>query len=205
MKSPTPELPRLRAPHKNAFTPTLPAKYAVQGQTTKKYSAGHPHALRTHDIFATCRRQKNGTTDAEDGKEPMSSATRSSAYAVNGSAQEKAAPRPPRMSVHDSFKSERSDSRRHGPSPQSSTSHKRSASGNPRPSSRAVEERRTERVQVTTKETLVSRTRSPERRGAPSEKPRNSEGAKQRAPEARPKETRPEPAPPGNLQVFRPF
>jgi len=105
------------------------------------------------------------------------------------------------MIAHDSFKSERSDSRKYGPSPQAAfaqTSHKRTASGNPRPSSRAVEERRTERVQVTTKETLVSRTRSPERRAAQAEKARNVDASKQRAPETRPRETRPEPALPGN-------
>lgn len=44
--------------------------------------------------------------------------------------------------------------------------HKRTASGNQR-TSKNVEERRTERVQVTTRETLTSRTRSPERRTAP--------------------------------------
>lgn len=44
-----------------------------------------------------------------------------------------------------------------------SNSHKRTASGVQR-SSRGVDERRTERVQVTTRETLTSRTRSPERR-----------------------------------------
>ncbi len=107
------------------------------------------------------------------------------------------------MSGHDSFK-ERPDPRRPGPSPQpgpSGTAHKRSASGNVvRPASRAVEERRTERVHVTTKETLVTRTRSPERRSAASEKSRTTDGAKQKpvpAADVRPKEARPEPAPQG--------
>ncbi|KAI1816897.1 Spc98 family-domain-containing protein [Poronia punctata] len=46
----------------------------------------------------------------------------------------------------------------------SSLPHKRSASGNPRPASRTVDERRTERLTVTTKEKYVTRTKSPERR-----------------------------------------
>lgn len=54
-------------------------------------------------------------------------------------------------------------------SPQTSTSgstHRRAASNSQRTKG-GVEERRTERVQVTTRETLTSRTRSPERRQAP--------------------------------------
>ncbi len=78
-----------------------------------------------------------------------------------------------------------------------STSHKRSASGNPRPTSRLVDERRTEKVQVTTRETLVTRTRSPVRRSAPDERTRAPDGQKQRAPEPRPREARPEPSPQG--------
>jgi len=69
-------------------------------------------------------------------------------------------------------RSERSDPRRQ-PSPQPSTStggHKRTASGVQR-SSKAVEERRTERVQVTTRETISSRTRSPERRPGSTQPP----------------------------------
>jgi gamma-tubulin complex component 2 len=46
-------------------------------------------------------------------------------------------------------------------------SHKRMPSGSQR-SGRNVEERRTERVQLTTRETLTSRTRSPDRRPGPS-------------------------------------
>lgn len=45
-------------------------------------------------------------------------------------------------------------------------SHKRMPSGSQR-SGRNVEERSTERVQVTTRETLISRTRSPDRRPGP--------------------------------------
>ncbi|KAH8889710.1 hypothetical protein GQ53DRAFT_842607 [Thozetella sp. PMI_491] len=132
----------------------------------------------------------------------MSSGIRTSTYAekrsTNGATTADKGTSRPRMTGQDSFR-EKTDARRHAPSPQSGTSgtsHKRSASGNFRPASRAVEERRTERVQVTTKETLVTRTRSPERRSAPSEKPRAADGAKQRAAaDPRPREPRPE-APP---------
>ncbi|KAL2061840.1 hypothetical protein VTL71DRAFT_7218 [Oculimacula yallundae] len=62
-------------------------------------------------------------------------------------------------------RSERSDPRRQqSPQPSASgSSHKRTASGVQR-TSKGGEERRTERVQVTTRETISSRTRSPERR-----------------------------------------
>ncbi|KAI1075042.1 Spc98 family-domain-containing protein [Whalleya microplaca] len=77
--------------------------------------------------------------------------------------------------------------------------HKRTASGNPRPASRNVEERRTERTTVTTKEKLISRTRSAERRSReppPQEKWRPKERPKARpAAEAKPREPEPE-APP---------
>jgi len=66
-------------------------------------------------------------------------------------------------------KSERPDGKR-SRSPQSSAggaAHKRMPSGSQR-ASRNVEERRTERVHVTTRETLTSRVRSPERRPPPS-------------------------------------
>ncbi len=49
-------------------------------------------------------------------------------------------------------------------------SHKRTASGAQR-TNRDLEERRTERVQVTTRETLTTRIRSPGRRAAPSAQP----------------------------------
>ncbi|OIW31767.1 hypothetical protein CONLIGDRAFT_572794 [Coniochaeta ligniaria NRRL 30616] len=109
--------------------------------------------------------------------------------------------------ARDNFKPERSDSRRQDrPSPQPSnvsTSHKRTASGNPRPTSRAVEERRTERVQVTTRETLVSRTRSPERRSATASGDRRrapAEDQRPRAPEAKPRESKVEPLLPVNWE-----
>ncbi|KAH8592902.1 spindle pole body component alp4 [Bisporella sp. PMI_857] len=52
-------------------------------------------------------------------------------------------------------------------------SHKRTASGSQR--SKMVEERRTERVQVTTRETVTSRTKSPERRMPPAERAKPKE------------------------------
>lgn len=103
------------------------------------------------------------------------------------------------MSGYDSFKS---DAYRES-SPQPSfpgTSHKRSASGNPRPASRTTEERRTEKVHVTARETLVSRTKSPDRRGAPAQKDKakNADGGKARpAPDLRTKEVKPEAPPQG--------
>ncbi|KAK3318371.1 Spc98 family-domain-containing protein [Apodospora peruviana] len=77
-----------------------------------------------------------------------------------------------------------------------SASHKRSASGNPRPASRTVDERRIEKVQVTTREMLTTRTRSPERRSATaSDKSRATDVPRQRPPDTRPRESRAE-APP---------
>ncbi|KAG7288000.1 hypothetical protein NEMBOFW57_007520 [Staphylotrichum longicolle] len=75
-----------------------------------------------------------------------------------------------------------------------STQHKRSTSGhpNPRSTSSSFEERRTEKAQVTTRETFISRTRSPPRRTAAPEKTRNPDAPKQRAPESRPREARQE-------------
>lgn len=133
-----------------------------------------------------------------------SSSARDSALGVNGAAAHEKPVRPSRMSANarDSFKTDRSDPRRQDrPSPQPSnvsTTHKRTASGNPRPISRTVEERRTERVQVTTRETLVSRTRSPERRSAATGDRRRApaEEPKPRAPEAKPREPKVEPQPP---------
>ncbi|KAI0542988.1 Spc98 family-domain-containing protein [Xylaria digitata] len=78
--------------------------------------------------------------------------------------------------------------------------HKRSASGNPRPASRMVEERRTERLTVTTRERLISRTRSPERRSKDAAQPererwRSKEAPKPRQPDTKLKETKSEPLP----------
>ena len=109
----------------------------------------------------------------------------------------------PRVSAHDSFRGDFSDPRHREASPQSSyagtTSHKRTASGNPRPASRATEERRTEHVKVTTRETLVTRIRSPERRNgpAPKEKVRPGDGGAKapRPTETRANESKAEPPP----------
>ncbi|KAH7375862.1 Spc97/Spc98 family protein [Plectosphaerella cucumerina] len=113
----------------------------------------------------------------------------------------------PRMTTYSSSyttKHERSDARA---SPQPGAApHKRTASGNPRPTSRThedrrVEERRTERTYVTKVESMVHRTRSterPDRRATTaSEKPKASEKHRAAA-EARPppKEDTPPPAAP---------
>ena len=80
-----------------------------------------------------------------------------------------------------------------------STQHKRSTSGhpNPRSTSSSFEERRTEKAQVTTRETFISRTRSPPRRTAAPEKTRTTDVPRQRAPESRPREARQETPVPG--------
>ncbi|KAF4625933.1 hypothetical protein G7Y89_g12230 [Cudoniella acicularis] len=85
----------------------------------------------------------------------------------NGSAQ----PRAP-SGQQGSVRNERPDPRRpQSPQPSvSGTTHRRTASGQQR-THRGVEERRTERVQVTTRETVTARTRSPERRPASSMQP----------------------------------
>ncbi len=83
-------------------------------------------------------------------------------------------------------------------SPQPSTagtSHKRTASGAER-TNRGLEERRTDRVQVTTRETLTTRTRSPDRRSAPSAQPterqRPAEPSRAYIGDPRPKASKPE-------------
>ena len=110
----------------------------------------------------------------------------------------------PRVSGHSSFKTERSDSRK-GPSPQpagqhGATSHKRSASGNPRPASRMTEERErrfeerrvTERTFEAHLERLVPRNTSPERAQRRSTEKRPAEAPRHKTPEARPREQRAE-------------
>ncbi|KAI2636970.1 Spc98 family-domain-containing protein [Hypomontagnella submonticulosa] len=76
--------------------------------------------------------------------------------------------------------------------------HKRTASGNPRPASRSTEERRTERITVTTKEKLISRTRSPERRSRdapPPEKRKSREVTKSRQSETKLRDSKSEQPP----------
>ena len=98
--------------------------------------------------------------------------------------------RPRMTSGQHSSKAEHRESRS-GPSPHpsgsfTSTAHKRSASGNPRPASRS--DRRTERATITTREQLVSRAKSPERRSrdyGPSERWKTKEPSRHRATESK--------------------
>ena len=92
-----------------------------------------------------------------------------------------------------------SRSERRVPSPRepyTNPAHKRSASGNPRPASRSTEERRTERVTVTTRDKLISRTRSPDRRtsnaASSGERWRSRDAARSRAADAEPRKSKPE-------------
>lgn len=122
---------------------------------------------------------------------------------ANGTSDRDGQPRPPRA------RAERSDSRS-GTSPQSAyapytnPAHKRSASGNPRPMNRSsTEERRTERTTITTKDKLIARTRSTERRPketAPPEKWKMKEPVKMRPPETKSREPKQEP-PPSRFEI----
>ncbi|KAF5002543.1 hypothetical protein FDECE_10607 [Fusarium decemcellulare] len=120
------------------------------------------------------------------------------------SASEHRDERPRVSATHaNSFKSERSESNK-GPSPRPGSFpgvHKRTASGNPRPSSRNVEERRYEERRITERtfeahlERVVPRTTSPERahrRRGPSESRNASEAPKHKAPEPRQRDSRAE-------------
>ncbi|KAI0161664.1 Spc98 family-domain-containing protein [Hypoxylon sp. FL1284] len=121
---------------------------------------------------------------------------------TNGTSDNDSNPRP-RASGHASGHTSRASQheQRSTRSPQSSftnPAHKRTASGNPRPASRSADERRTERVTITTKEKLISRTKSPERRSKdapPPEKWRSKETTKSRQPEVKTRDPKPE-APP---------
>jgi len=129
----------------------------------------------------------------------MSSTTSRAAYAdrrANGAYSERSSG--PRMSAAQ----DRPDSRYRDYSPQPdipNPSHKRTASGNTRPSSRAWEERRTEKSRITTQEILVSRTKSPERRNGPTtrKETRPSDTPKARGVEPRVREPVTEVAPQG--------
>ncbi|KAI4867104.1 Spc98 family-domain-containing protein [Hypoxylon rubiginosum] len=119
-------------------------------------------------------RRTNGTSDNDSNPRP-----RAQGHASRGSQQEQRSTRSPQSSF-------------------TNPAHKRTASGNPRPASRSTEERRTERVTITTKEKLISRTKSPERRSKdapPPEKWRAKEPTKSRQPETKAKEAKPD-APP---------
>ncbi|KAF4979945.1 hypothetical protein FZEAL_3956 [Fusarium zealandicum] len=121
-----------------------------------------------------------------------------------GSANEHRDERPRVSANHgNNLKNDRSESSK-GPSPRPGSFpgvHKRTASGNPRPSSRNVEERRYEERKVTERtfeahlERVVPRTTSPERahrRGVPSESRNTSKAPRQKTPEARQRESRAE-------------
>ena len=82
------------------------------------------------------------------------------------------------------------------------TAHKRSASGNPRPGSRSNDERRAERVTVTARDKLSSRSRG--RDAAPHEKWKAKDGAKSRPPETRQREAPPE-SPSSELRASLPL
>ncbi|KAI1379427.1 Spc98 family-domain-containing protein [Hypoxylon crocopeplum] len=127
-------------------------------------------------------RRTNGTSDNDSNPRPRAAGASShTAYTSHTS----------RSSQHD----QQQRTTRSPRDPFINPAHKRTASGNPRPASRSTEERRTERVTVTTKEKLISRTRSPERRprdAPPSEKRRSKEVAKPRQPETKSRDTKPE-------------
>ncbi|KAI6087981.1 Spc98 family-domain-containing protein [Hypoxylon rubiginosum] len=118
----------------------------------------------------------------------MSSRVSNSERRTNGTSDNDANPRP-RAQARGSQQEQQRSTR----SPQSSftnPAHKRTASGNPRPASRSTEERRTERITITTKEKLISRTKSPERRSKdapPPEKWRSKEPTKSRQSETKAK------------------
>lgn len=97
-----------------------------------------------------------------------SSNNRPSSLADRRIANDNATARPRGPSGHQGGSRSERDPRR-PPSPQASASshaHRRATSSSQRTKG-GVDERRTERVQVTTRETLTSRTKSPERRAAP--------------------------------------
>lgn len=122
-------------------------------------------------------RRSNGTTDSDGTQRPR-------AGAGSGASQASADPRSGRSS-QPGF---------------TNPAHKRSASGNPRPASRAVEERRTEKFTVTTREKLISRTRSSDGRPKDAvqqdkERRKTKEASRPRQPEAKLRESKSEPLP----------
>ncbi|KAL2153124.1 hypothetical protein VTH82DRAFT_4279 [Thermothelomyces myriococcoides] len=64
-------------------------------------------------------------------------------------------------------------------------SHRRTGSGHPRSANSSFEERRTDKIQVTTRETLTTRTKSPPRRSTISEKNRPADGTRPRGHDSR--------------------
>ena len=107
-------------------------------------------------------------------------------------------PRPRMSTANGSFRSERPEPRTASSQFAQGTSHKRSASGNPRPSSRTADERRYEERRVTEREyetrieRNVTRATSPDKmqRKSASTSERKSDASRQKMPEVRAKEPR---------------
>ncbi|KAI5868636.1 Spc98 family-domain-containing protein [Durotheca rogersii] len=121
---------------------------------------------------------------------------------TNGTSDNDSNPRPRATGhSHHGSRSSQPDPRtaRSPPSAFINPAHKRTASGNPRPASKSFEERRTERTTITTKEKLVARAKSVERRSKdapPPEKWKPKEPPKSRQPETKLREpVKPEPPP----------
>jgi gamma-tubulin complex component 2 len=139
-------------------------------------------------------------SSSSNARVPASSRAERRTATENGSQQ----PRAP--SAQAGIKSERPDPRQtHSPQPSASgASHRRAPSGSQR-SKREIEERRTERIQVTTRETVTSRTRSPERRpsGPPQpERTRPTDPSRQHAVDHRPRSA-PKPESPQGRETMR--
>jgi gamma-tubulin complex component 2 len=125
-------------------------------------------------------------SSSSNARVPVSSSRGDRRTATENGSQQPRAP-----SAQTGSKNERPDPRRtQSPQPSAtSASHRRGPSGSQR-SKREVEERRTERVLVTTRETVISRTRSPDRRSAVPQQPertRPPEPSRQHAVDHRPR------------------
>jgi gamma-tubulin complex component 2 len=134
-----------------------------------------------------------------------SSTARVSSRAERRTANDNGSTQPRAPSAQTGSRGERLDPRTtQSPQPSASgTNHKRTASGSQR-TGRGVEERRTERVQVTTRETLTTRTRSPDRRSVPSAQPqerqRPAEPSRAHSGDPRPKSNKAD-APQGRVKI----
>lgn len=92
-------------------------------------------------------------------------------------------------------RNERPDVRRRpSPPPGAAESNHRRAQSSSQRSNRGVDERRTERVHISSRETVTSRTRSPDRR-APTERPRANDTSRSRGEEIPPKASKVETQP----------
>ncbi|KAL2259561.1 hypothetical protein VTK26DRAFT_6724 [Humicola hyalothermophila] len=105
----------------------------------------------------------------------------------NASSRARMSPMPDGQSGFKRHASKPSDPRASSRLGTESTAHKRSASGTPnaRSAASSFEERRTERIKTTTRETLISRTKSPQSRTARSERTRATATPKRRSPDPR--------------------